>query len=74
MCTLFQGTVPVTNFTQASALDTARYGAYFRHMLDRGIYVPPSQFEAMFVSLAHGDEEIERTVEAVRGALGDDRR
>ena len=64
MCTLFQGTVPVTNFTQASALDTARYGAYFRHMLDRGIYVPPSQFEAMFVSLAHGDEEIDRTVEA----------
>ncbi len=64
MCTLFQGTVPVTNFTQASALDTARYGAYFRHMLDRGVYVAPSQFEAMFVSLAHGDEEIDRTVEA----------
>ena len=64
MCTLFQGTVPVTNFAQASALDTARYGAYFRHMLDRGMYVPPSQFEAMFVSLAHGDEEIDRTVEA----------
>ena len=55
---------PVTNFAQASACDTARYGAYFRHMLERGIYVPPSQFEAMFVSLAHGDEEIDRTVEA----------
>jgi glutamate-1-semialdehyde 2,1-aminomutase len=58
------GSDPVTNFAQASASDTARYGAYFRHMLERGIYVPPSQFEAMFVSLAHGDEEIDRTVEA----------
>jgi len=64
MGTLFMGSDPVTNFAQASASDTARYGAYFRHMLERGIYVPPSQFEAMFVSLAHGDEEIDRTVEA----------
>ena len=64
MGTLFMGSDPVTNYTQASASDTARYGAYFRHMLERGIYVPPSQFEAMFVSLAHGDEEIDRTVEA----------
>jgi glutamate-1-semialdehyde 2,1-aminomutase len=54
----------VTNFEQASACDTDRYSAYFRHMLERGIYVPPSQFEAMFVSLAHGDEEIDKTVEA----------
>ena len=64
MGTLFMGSDPVTNFAQASASDTARYGAYFRHMLEQGIYVPPSQFEAMFVSLAHGDEEIDRTVEA----------
>jgi glutamate-1-semialdehyde 2,1-aminomutase len=54
----------VTDFEQASACDTDRYSAYFRHMLERGIYVPPSQFEAMFVSLAHGDEEIDKTVEA----------
>jgi glutamate-1-semialdehyde 2,1-aminomutase len=47
------------------AEDTERYAALFRHLLERGIYVAPSQFEAMFVSLAHGDEEIERTVEAV---------
>jgi glutamate-1-semialdehyde 2,1-aminomutase len=58
------GSDRVTNFEQASACDTARYGGYFRHMLERGIYVPPSQFEAMFVSLAHGEEEIDRTVEA----------
>jgi glutamate-1-semialdehyde 2,1-aminomutase len=47
------------------AEDTERYGALFRHLLERGIYVAPSQYEAMFVSLAHGDEEIDRTVEAV---------
>jgi glutamate-1-semialdehyde 2,1-aminomutase len=58
------GAASVANFSQASACDTARYSEYFRHMLERGIYVPPSQFEAMFVSLAHGDEEIDRTVEA----------
>ncbi len=45
--------------------DTERYASLFRHLLERGVYVAPSQFEAMFVSLAHGDEEIERTVEAV---------
>jgi glutamate-1-semialdehyde 2,1-aminomutase len=45
----------------------------FRGLVERGVYVAPSQYEAMFVSLAHGDEEIERTVGAVRGALGDDR-
>jgi glutamate-1-semialdehyde 2,1-aminomutase len=45
--------------------DTERYAALFRHLLERGIYVAPSQFEAMFVSLAHGDDEIDRTVEAV---------
>jgi glutamate-1-semialdehyde 2,1-aminomutase len=41
------------------------YPSLFRHLLERGVYIAPSQFEAMFVSLAHGDEEIERTVEAV---------
>jgi glutamate-1-semialdehyde 2,1-aminomutase len=64
-------TGPVTNFEQAAACDTDRYGEYFRHMLERGVYVPPSQFEAMFVSLAHGDEEIDRTVEAAADFLAD---
>jgi glutamate-1-semialdehyde 2,1-aminomutase len=45
--------------------DTDVYAALFRHLLARGIFVAPSQFEAMFVSLAHGDEEIDRTLEAV---------
>jgi len=64
MGTLFMGSDRVQNFAGASACDTARYSEYFRHMLERGIYVPPSQFEAMFISLAHGDEEIDKTVEA----------
>jgi glutamate-1-semialdehyde 2,1-aminomutase len=66
MATAFMSSAPVTNFDQATACDTDRYAAYFRHMFERGIYVPPSQFEAMFVSLAHDDEEIDRTVEAAR--------
>jgi glutamate-1-semialdehyde 2,1-aminomutase len=47
------------------ATDTEEYAALFRHLLDRGIYIAPSQYEAMFLSLAHGDEEIDRTTEAV---------
>jgi glutamate-1-semialdehyde 2,1-aminomutase len=52
------------------AADAERYAALFRHLLQHGVYVAPSQFEAMFVSLAHGDEEIERTVDAVAGFGG----
>jgi len=65
MATLFFSPGPVRSFEDASASDVERYGALFRHLLGRGIYLAPSQFEAMFVSLAHGDEEIDRTVEAV---------
>ena len=65
MLTLFCAQGPVANFDQAAAADTDRYAALFRHLLERGVYVAPSQFEAMFVSLAHGDAEIDRTVEAV---------
>jgi glutamate-1-semialdehyde 2,1-aminomutase len=65
MATLFMTSEPVDDFDDAQRCNTARYGALFRHLLDRGIYIAPSQFEAMFLSLAHGDEEIERTVQAV---------
>jgi glutamate-1-semialdehyde 2,1-aminomutase len=56
---------PVRNFDDAQRADTDRYGALFRHLLANGVYVAPSQFECVFVSLAHGDEEIDRTIEAV---------
>jgi glutamate-1-semialdehyde 2,1-aminomutase len=65
MATLFMTDTPVRDFDGAQRADTDRYAALFRHLLERGIYVAPSQFEAMFLSLAHGDEEIDRTIEAV---------
>jgi glutamate-1-semialdehyde 2,1-aminomutase len=65
MLTLFMCNRSVRNFEDAQACDTERYGALFRHLLERGIYVAPSQFEAMFVSFAHSDDDIDRTVEAV---------
>ena len=64
MLTLFFRRDPVRNFADASASDRDRYAAFFRHLLDRGVYLPPSQFEAMFVSTAHGAVDIDRTVEA----------
>jgi len=65
MLTPFMTDAPVRNFEDAQRCDTERYGALFRHLLERGVYIAPSQFEAMFVSLAHGDDEIARTVDAV---------
>jgi glutamate-1-semialdehyde 2,1-aminomutase len=67
MLTLFAGRdEPVRRFEQ---LDTVRYGELFRGLLDRGVYVAPSQYECLFLSLAHGDEEIDRTIEAVSDAF-----
>jgi glutamate-1-semialdehyde 2,1-aminomutase len=69
MLTLFCGDEPVRDFADASACDADRYAALFRGLLERGVFVAPSQFECMFVSLAHGDDEIERTIDAVRSYL-----
>jgi glutamate-1-semialdehyde 2,1-aminomutase len=65
MLTLFMRDEPVRSFDDAQACDTDRYGELFRHLLGRGVYVAPSQFEAWFVSTAHGDAAVDRTVEAV---------
>jgi glutamate-1-semialdehyde 2,1-aminomutase len=65
MATLFMRDAPVRNFDDAQESDTDRYAALFRHLLAHGIYLAPSQFECMFISLAHGDEEIDRTIQAV---------
>jgi glutamate-1-semialdehyde 2,1-aminomutase len=67
MLTLFCGHEPVASFRP---LDTETYGALFRHLLDRGIYVAPSQYECLFPSLAHGDEEIDELVAAVAAFPG----
>lgn len=70
MLTVFFAEGPVTDQASAMRADTRRYGAFFHGMLDRGVYFPPSQFEAAFVSLAHGESEVDQTVEAARGAFG----
>ena len=62
MLTFFGAEGAVTAFRE---LDTARYAELFRHLLERGIYVAPSQYECMFPSLAHTDEQIDATIEAV---------
>jgi glutamate-1-semialdehyde 2,1-aminomutase len=66
LLTVFMRAEHVRDYADAAACDVDRYGALFRHLLERGVYLPPSQFEALFVSLAHGDAEIDRTVDAVR--------
>lgn len=55
----------VTNYDAATSSNLERYTSYFSHMLDHGIYVAPSQFEAMFVSAAHTEEEIKKTCEII---------
>jgi glutamate-1-semialdehyde 2,1-aminomutase len=64
MATLFFRAEEVRSFEDARGSDSERYAAFFRFLLERGIYVAPSQYEAMFLSLAHGEPEIARTVAA----------
>ncbi len=69
MMTLFFSPQPVTDWASAAGCDTARYARYFWNMLDRGVYLPCSQFECLFVSTAHQAEHIDQTVAAAREAL-----
>ncbi len=62
MITVFFGVEQVRDYTSAVSCDTAMFARYFHGMLERGMYLPPSQFEAAFVSLAHGEAEIDETV------------
>jgi len=69
MLTLFFTAGAVADYAGARLCDTEAFGRFFQGMLRRGIYLPPSPFEAWFVSLAHTDEDIRRTIEAARGAF-----
>jgi glutamate-1-semialdehyde 2,1-aminomutase len=69
LLTLFFSERPVSDYEAAKACDTAAYATFCRAMLDRGVYVPPSQFEAWFPSLVHSDAHVEQTLEAVDEAL-----
>jgi glutamate-1-semialdehyde 2,1-aminomutase len=59
----------VTNYDQAAKSDVAAFGKFHRAMLEQGIWLPPSQFEAAFLGTAHGDGEVRKTIEAARMAF-----
>jgi len=69
MFTCFFTQSAVSNWEQASSCDTQAFGRYFRGMLDAGVYLPPSQFEAAFMSAAHTEKQIAVTIAAAREAL-----
>jgi len=61
---------PVRDYAEAKTADTARYARFYHGMLDRGVYLAPSQFEAAFVSLAHTDDDLEHAARAAANAIG----
>jgi glutamate-1-semialdehyde 2,1-aminomutase len=69
MWTVFFAEGEVFDYASAKKADVARFGRFYHELLDRGVYLPPSQFEAAFVSAAHGDREIEHTISAAREAM-----
>ena len=71
MFTWFFTDQPVTDWISAETCNTARFGHFHRAMLEGGVWLPPSQFEAAFVSTAHGEREVERTLEAAKNAIAD---
>ena len=68
---MFFAAEPPTDYAGAAACDTEAYGAWCRALLARGVYPPPSQFEAWFPSTAHTSEHLARTVEAAAAAFAE---
>jgi glutamate-1-semialdehyde 2,1-aminomutase len=71
MLTPFFCSGPVEDYASAKRADTDAFARFFNRMLDRGVYLPPAQFEAAFVSLAHTEADIDRAIEAARSALSE---
>ncbi|MGE5275939.1 MAG: glutamate-1-semialdehyde 2,1-aminomutase [Acidobacteriota bacterium] len=69
LLTLFFGPGPMTDFASVKRSDTKRYAAFFHAMRERGVFLPPAQFEAWFVSTAHGDADLRRTARAAGESL-----
>jgi glutamate-1-semialdehyde 2,1-aminomutase len=69
MFTWFFQQGPVTDWDSAAKSDTEAFGKFFRSMLDSGVYLPPSQYEAAFLSSAHTEEDVQRTIEAAKQAF-----
>ncbi len=71
MWTGFFTSLPVTDFGSASTSDTARFGRFHQAMLEQGVWLPPSQYEAAFLGTAHTDEDVRATIEAARAAFAE---
>jgi glutamate-1-semialdehyde 2,1-aminomutase len=69
LLTPFFTTQPVRDYESALSADTAMYGRFFREMLTKGVYPPPSQFEAWFISAAHTEKDVDKTIGAARKAM-----
>jgi glutamate-1-semialdehyde 2,1-aminomutase len=69
MFTWFFTQGPVTDWDSASKSNTEAFGKFFRSMLDSGVYLPPSQYEAAFLGAAHSEDDIHRTIEAAKQAF-----
>jgi glutamate-1-semialdehyde 2,1-aminomutase len=69
MFTWFFTADPVTDWDSASKCDTKAFGKFFRAMLDAGVYLPPSQFEAAFLSTSHGEADVQKTIESAKRAF-----
>lgn len=69
LLTMFLGADRVGNADDARRSDSRKFARFFHAMLERGVYLPPSQFEAMFISLAHSDSDLDRTIEAARESI-----
>jgi glutamate-1-semialdehyde 2,1-aminomutase len=69
MLTVFFTTTPVRDMASAKTADTGRYARFFRAMLDRGVHLAPSQFEAAFLSVTHSQEDLDSTIAAAREAF-----
>jgi glutamate-1-semialdehyde 2,1-aminomutase len=69
MWTWFFNPGPVTNYEEAAKSDMAAFGRFHRAMLEQGVWLPPSQFEAAFIGTAHGEAEVQATIESARKAF-----
>jgi glutamate-1-semialdehyde 2,1-aminomutase len=69
MLGMFFAEGPITNYAEATQSDTERFGRYFHALLDRGVYVAPSQYEVLFVSLAHSEQDVATTLDAMTEAI-----
>jgi glutamate-1-semialdehyde 2,1-aminomutase len=69
LLTMFLGVLEVHNAEQAQGAERGKFARFFKAMLERGVYLPPSQFEALFISIAHSDEDLRQTASAARESL-----